>query len=214
MARQGNRSTWEYYDLRSLQRPPGVDNAVAYWRGLGVPCDQDDVAAEAARVEAALDRLPPGRSVDVGCGPGTFTGLIPGHVVAMDQSRNAVVKVRERFPSTPVVRGDAMALPFATGSFDRALVSHLYGLLLPAEALHLMDEVSRVAREVVIVDAGRPTGVAAAEMQERDLPDGSRHRVFRRHFDAGELAREVGGEVVFGGSFYVLVVVTAAPRRA
>lgn len=213
MTRQGNRSTWEYYDLRSLQRPPGVGNAVAYWQGLGVPCTTGDVAAEVARVEAELDALAPGTSLDVGCGPGTFTGLIRGEVVAIDQSHNAVVKVRELLPAVPVLRGDAMALPFATGSFDRALVSHLYGLLFPAEALTLMDEASRVAREVVIVDAGRPFGVAAEEIQERDLPDGSHHQVFRRHFEAAELAREVGGRVVFGGSFYVVVAVTAAARR-
>ena len=211
MARQGNRSTWGYYDLRSLQRPPGISNAVAYWQGLGVPCAPDDVASEAALVEEALSRLPPGISLDVGCGPGTFTGLIPGAVVAVDQSYNAVAKVRERFPRTPVVRGDAMALPFAAGAFDRALVSHLYGLLLPEEALTLTKEVSRVAGETVIVDAGRPGGVAAEEIQVRTLPDGSRHEVFRRHFEAGELAREVGGRVVFGGSFYVVVVVPAAP---
>lgn len=213
MAGEGNRSTWEYYDLRSLQRPPGVGNAVAYWQGLGVPCTSDDVAAEAARVEAELRALPPGRSLDVGCGPGTFTGFIGEEVVAIDQSHNAVVKARERFPSTPVLRGDAMSLPFATGSFDVALVSHLYGLLVPGEALDLMDEASRVASEVVIVDAGRPAGVAAEEIQERDLPDGSHHQVFRRHFEADGLAHEVGGRVVFGGSFYVVVAVTGAPRR-
>ena len=61
----------------------------------------------------------------------------------------------------------------------------------------------------MILDAGRPVGVAAEEWQQRTLPDGSEHQVFRRHFRAEELAAEVGGSVVFAGSFYVIVLVGA-----
>ena len=52
---------------------------------------------------------------------------------------------------------------------------------------------------------GRPEGVNAEEWQERTLPGGDSYRVFRRHFDAEELAAEVGGVVLFAGQFYVLV---------
>jgi len=201
-----NRSTWEYYDLRSLQRPPGIDNAVAYWQGLGVPCTSGDVAAEAAEVEKLLRSLPPATFLDVGCGPGTFTGMLAGRGVALDQSANAVARVARDHEHAVPVRGDAMALPFAAGSFDRALVSHLYGLLLPDEAGVLMDETLRIAPEVLILDAGRPDGVASEEWQDRTLPDGSAHRVFRRHFKASELTSEVGGQAVFAGSFYVMVL--------
>ena len=205
-----NRATWEYYDKRSLQRPPGVDNAVVYWQGLGVPCTTEDVAAEADEVLARLRSLPPATFLDVGCGPGTFTGTLAGRGVALDQSANALARVVADHPHVPPVRGDAMALPFGGLSFDRALVSHLYGLLQPHEAQSLLSEARRIAGEVVILDAGRPPGVAAEEWQQRTLPDGSEHRVFRRHFRADELAAEVGGRDVFAGSFYVIVLVGAA----
>jgi hypothetical protein len=57
---------------------------------------------------------------------------------------------------------------------------------------------------VVILDAGRPDGVAAEEWQDRSLPDGSRYRIYRRHFDPDILASEIDGTVLFTGSFYVL----------
>jgi len=208
-----NRATWEYYDRRSLQRPPGVQNAVVYWQGLGVSCSAEDVALEADEVVAILRSLPPATFLDVGCGPGTFTGTLPGTGVALDQSPNALARVLVDHPRAAPVRGDAMALPFRRGSFDRALVSHLYGLLQPHEARALLGEVRRIAREVVILDAGRPLGVTPEEWQQRSLPDGSEHRVFRRHFGADELAAEVGGRVVFAGSFYVIVVVGVDPPR-
>ncbi|HLX87877.1 MAG TPA: hypothetical protein VKR22_05430 [Acidimicrobiales bacterium] len=47
----------------------------------------------------------------------------------------------------------------------------------------------------------------AEEWQERTLPDGESFKVFRRHFDPEVLAGEVGGDVLFGGQFYVLVSV-------
>lgn len=204
-----NRATWEYYDKRSLQRPPGVDNAVVYWQGLGVPCSTEDVVNEADEVVARLRSLPPATFLDVGCGPGTFTGTLAGTGVALDQSANALARVVADHPHVPAVRGDAMALPFGRLPFDRALVSHLYGLLQAREAQSLLGEVRRIAGEVVILDAGRPAGVAAEEWQRRTLPDGSEHQVFRRHFRADELAAEVGGSVVFAGSFYVIVLVGA-----
>lgn len=209
-----NRATWEYYDKRSIQRPPGVQNAVVYWQGLGVSCSAEDVAYEADEVVARLRSLPPATFLDVGCGPGTFTGTLPGRGVALDQSPNALARVVVDHPHVPPVRADAMALPFRRRSFDRALVSHLYGLLQPHEARALLGELRRIAGEVVILDSGRPGGVAAEEWQQRTLPDGSEHQVFRRHFRADEIAAEVGGSVVFAGSFYVIVLVRDDRRGA
>jgi hypothetical protein len=86
---------------------------------------------------------------------------------------------------------------------------HLYGLLLPDEGEVLLTEARRVAREVLILDAGRPEGVRAAEWQERTLEDGKPYRIFRRHFAARLLASEIGGNVIFDGNFYVLVGLVA-----
>lgn len=202
-----HRAIWEYYDRRSLQRTPGIDNAVAYWQGLGVACTAEQVAAEAAEVERLLRSLKPADFLDVGCGPGTFTGMLAGRGIALDQSANALSRVAREHSHASPVRGDALQLPFRGSSFDRALISHLYGLLQSRESAALLAEVRRVAPEVTILDAGRPDGVAGEEWQDRSLPDGSHHRVFRRHFRAEDLASEVGGRAVFAGSFYVMVTV-------
>lgn len=207
MSSEVNRSIWEYYDRRSVQRMPGVDNAVTYWQGLGVACTSDEVAAEASEVERLVRSLPPARFLDVGCGPGTFTGMLAGAGVAFDQSANAVSRAAREHGDAVPVRGDALELPFDRSSFDRALVSHLYGLLQSDDSSTLLAEVCRVAREVVILDAGRPEGVAPEQWQDRTLPDGSEHRIYRRHFEAQELASEVRGTTIFAGSFYVIVAV-------
>jgi SAM-dependent methyltransferase len=145
------------------------------------------------------------RFVDVGAGPGTFTAAVPGSGLAIDQSLRALTALRGLVPGVPVVRADAFRLPLADRSMARFFTSHLYGLLLPEERRAFLDEAGRVAGEIVILDAGRPPGVAAEEWQERALPSGERYRVYRRHFDARSLAAEVEGDVLFAGRFYVLV---------
>jgi SAM-dependent methyltransferase len=199
------RSLWEYYDRRTTERLPGIANAHAYWNGLGVNVSIQDIVADAHQLEQCLRELPPTRFVDVGAGPGSFTGFLPGPGLAIDQSQRALKALRALVPHVPVVRADALQLPLADRSVDRLFAAHLYGLLLPEERMDLLAEARRVAREVLILDAGRPEGVQAAEWQERRLSDGTQYRVFRRHFDAKTLAAEVGGEVLFDGTFYVLV---------
>jgi ubiquinone/menaquinone biosynthesis C-methylase UbiE len=203
------RSLWEYYDRRVTDRLPGIANAHAYWNALGVDASIDDIAADAGRLERYLRELPPARFVDIGAGPGTFTGFLPGSGLAIDQSHRALMTLRAKVSRVPVVRADAFHLPLADRSIDRLFAAHLYGLLLPEECRALLAEARRVARQVVILDAGRPEGVQAAEWQERTLHDGTRYQIFRRHFDATTLAAEVGGNVLFDGTFYVLVAVTA-----
>ena len=206
------RSLWEYYDRRVTERLPGCANAHAYWTGLGVEVSVEDLAAEASRLERCIRELPPTRFADVGAGPGTFTQLLPGTGLAIDQSPRALQTLRAQLPHVPVVRADALRLPLADRSVDRFFAAHLYGLLLSDERKELLAEARRVAREVLILDAGRPNGLWVAEWQERRLHDGTPYRVFRRHFDAGTLASEIGGEVIFDGDFYVLVALTGATR--
>ena len=144
----------------------------------------------------------PGRALS----PDTF-----GDGIAIDQSRRALDVLHTVFLEVPVIQADATALPVPAHAFDRFFSAHLYGLLLPNERDTFLAEAHRVASEVMILDAGRPLGVSAEEWQERTLPGGSRYRVFRSHFDAGALAAEVGGVVLFAGQFYVLVGTAAAP---
>ena len=203
------RSLWEYYDRRVTDRLPGIANAHAYWNGLGVKVNIDDIVSEVGQLERGLRELPPTRFVDVGAGPGSFTGFLPGSGLAIDQSQRALRALQVAVPHVPVIRADALRLPLADRSVGRFFAAHLYGLLLADERRDLLAEARRVAREVLILDAGRPEGVEAAQWQERTLNDGRQYQVFRRHFDAETLAAEVGGQVLFHGTFYVLVALDA-----
>jgi SAM-dependent methyltransferase len=204
------RSLWDYYDRRVTGRAPGLANAHAYWTGLGVTVEVKDIAGEAAQLEDLIRALPGASFVEVGAGPGTFTGCLAGRGIAVDQSRRALGVLRTVAPGVPAVQADAMALPLPSGAVMRFFSSHLYGLLLEPELEPFLTEAHRVASEVVILDAGCPPGVRAEEWQERTLPEGGRYRVFRRHFEAHALAAEIGGEVLFAGQFYVMVRSTAA----
>lgn len=199
------RSLWQYYDRRVTERSPGIANAHDYWTGRGVDVDIEDIAAEVRQLEQCLRALPATLFVDVGAGPGTFTGQLPGRGLAIDQSPRALQTLGAQVPHVPAVRGDALHLPLRDRSIKRFFAAHLYGLLLPEEREELLTKARRVASEILILDAGRPAGVRESEWQERTLRDGNTYRVFRRHFAAATLASEVGGAVLFDGDFYVLV---------
>jgi ubiquinone/menaquinone biosynthesis C-methylase UbiE len=205
------RSLWDYYDRRVTGRLPGLVNAYDYWTGRGVHVQIEDIASEATQVEGELRELRPESFVDVGAGPGTFTGSLQGTGIALDQSRRALAALRGMAPNVPVVQADALRLPLPDRAVTRFFSAHLYGLLLPSERQDLLAEAHRVAAEVVIVDAGHPMGVRSEEWQERTLPDGGCFKVFRRHFGPEVLAAELGGDVLLG-QFYVLVRVRQGGR--
>lgn len=110
---------------------------------------------------AFIDWLSPApnlRWVDIGCGNGAFTQLLvercaPMTVEGVDPSEGQLAFARERL-ATPVAkfrRGDAMALPFADGTFDAAVMA-LVVFFIPDPA----RGVAEMARVV------RPGGLAAA----------------------------------------------------
>src|SRR5262245_34018234 len=98
------------------------------------------------------------RWVDIGCGNGVFTQLLVEHCAPMtvegvDPSEGQLAFARERL-ATPVAKfrqGDAMALPFADGTFDAAVMA-LVVFFIPDPARGVAD----MARVV------RPSGLAAA----------------------------------------------------
>jgi hypothetical protein len=49
-------------------------------------------------------------------------------------------------------------------------------------------------------------GVPAEQIQRRTLSDSGPFEIYRRHFDAEELAQELRGQPLFVGRFYVLVI--------
>jgi ubiquinone/menaquinone biosynthesis C-methylase UbiE len=114
-----------------------------------------------------------------------------------------VALTRSRLPNGAAVVGDALALPFPGGAFDRVFTGHFYGHLPPSERSAFLAEAGRVAGELVVVDSALRPGVEPEEWQERVLNDGSRHRVFKRFLSARRLAAEIGGEPLMEGRWFV-----------
>ena len=118
--------------------------------------------------------VPGQRLLDVGSGPGQYhPGLRGVQIVALDRSAGMLAKV-----AVPAVRADAQALPFADGSFDRAMALHV--LQHVPDRLAALGELRRVvaAGGRVVVATNSRTSVRALF----DLTDG--------------IARELGvGEV-------------------
>ena len=199
-------SMWAYYDRRVAHREPGPQNVLSYFRGLGVDADIETINFELGQVGLRLGQLPPTTFVDVGAGPGgTFTFQLPGCGIAVDQSDAALRQLRKAVAGAPAIRADAMRLPLRTKAVGRVFISHLYGLLLPDERAMLVAEASRVGREVVILDSGRPPGAKPEEWQARALPDGSTYPIYRRHLDVATLLHELGGEALFDGDYFVMI---------
>ena len=156
---------------------------------------QDDVAT-----------LAPARTLDVACGTGFLTRHLRGEVTALDQSERMLEVAAERVPDAVFVSGDALALPFADGSFDRLFTGHFYGHLQDRDREAFLAEAHRVASELVIVDSARRPDHEPEEWQERVLNDGSRYEVYKRFFDPEALAQELGGGTVLHASRWFVMV--------
>ena len=156
---------------------------------------QDDVAT-----------LAPARTLDVACGTGFLTRHLRGEVTALDQSERMLEVAAERVPDAVFVSGDALALPFADGSFDRLFTGHFYGHLQDRDREAFLAEAHRVASELVIVDSARRPDHEPEEWQERILNDGSRYEVYKRFFDPEALAQELGGGRVLHASRWFAMV--------
>jgi ubiquinone/menaquinone biosynthesis C-methylase UbiE len=178
-----------YYDARA----PEYDE---WYAGVGVFAKRErrgwDEAV--ARLLDDLAALPPARTLDVACGTGFLTCRLRGTVTGLDQSARMLQVARERLPRAELVRGDALALPFGDGAFERVFTAHFYGHLQDDERRRFLNEAFRVGRELVVVDSASRPDHAAAEWQTRELNDGSRFRVFKRYFDAEQLLEELGGD--------------------
>ena len=191
----------EYYDARAGE----YDD---WWLGKGLFADRPRPGwfEEVLRLVGMLAELPAARTLDVACGTGFLTRFLHGEVVGIDQSAQMIAIAASRAPNARFMTGDALELPFEPASFSRVVTGHFYGHLEEAARTRFLSEVSRVARELVIVDAALREDVEAAAWQERVLKDGSRWRVFKRHFDPDALARELGGgDVRFAGRWFVIV---------
>jgi len=192
----------EYYD----QRAPEYDD---WWAGTGMFAARDRPGwhEEVADLIAALRALPPARTLDVACGTGFLTRHLPGAVTGLDASAAMLAIARERIPGGRVVRGDALAPPFADGAFERVASGHFYGHLEPPDRACFLAAARRLAPELLVIDSARRADVPAERIDTRVLNDGSRHEVFKRWFEPDELRAELGGgDVVHAGRWFVAVL--------
>jgi ubiquinone/menaquinone biosynthesis C-methylase UbiE len=194
-----------YYDARAREYDDWIDG-VGVYDGRVRPGWEEELVA----LRAALEALPPARTLDVACGSGYFTRFLPGHVVALDQSENMIEVARERDAATEYVVGDALELPFPDGSFERVFTGHFYGHLQDEERRRFLAQAARVAPQLVVLDSALREEVVPEEWQERLLKDGSRWHVYKRYFEPEQLAHELGGgRTLFGGVWFVVVAAPA-----
>jgi ubiquinone/menaquinone biosynthesis C-methylase UbiE len=190
-----------YYDARAREYDDWIEGTGVY-EGRERPRWREEVAAMCE----TLTTLPPARTLDVAAGSGYFTRFLPGEVVAFDQSETMIEVARDRDAADEYAVGDALELPFEDGSFDRVFTGHFYGHLDEADRARFLAEARRVAPELVVLDSAWRDGVEREEVQERLLRDGSKWEVYKRYFEPGQLAEELGGGgTVFAGRWFVVV---------
>ena len=190
-----------YYDRRA----PEYDE---WYRGAGRFAERDRPGwgQEVEALGEALAALPPARTLDVACGTGLLTRLLPGELVGLDQSEAMLEEARRQAPEATYVQGDALSLPFEDGAFERVFTAHFYGHLEDGDRERFVAEARRLAPELVVVDSALREDVDSEERQERILNDGSHWEVYKRYFEPDALARELGGgETVLAGRWFVAV---------
>ena len=199
-----------YYDRRAAE----YDD---WWLGTGrfAARDRPGWDEDVAALTAALAALAPARTLDVACGTGFLTRHLPGPLTALDQSPAMVAVAADRLSDADVVEGDALALPFPDGSFERIHCGHFYGHLLGDERAAFLAEARRLAPELVVTDSALRPEVEAEEWQERILDDGSRHTVYKRFFTPDALVDELRGggadaDVVHAGRWFTCVRIRPA----
>lgn len=187
-----------YYDRRAHE----YDD---WWLGTGLFADRDRPGWDTERetLLALLKGLAPAHTLDVACGTGFLSQMLPGDLTLLDQSAAMLEIAAGRRPDAQAVQGEAIPLPFPDASFDRVFTGHFYGHLQADEAARWAAESRRVARELIVVDsAGQPPEA----WDERTLADGTHTRVYKRRFTGHGLARELGGaEVLHDGRWFVVV---------
>ena len=192
-----------YYDRRA----PEFDD---WWEGGGVFSGRERPGwnEELRELQAVVGALPAARVLDLGCGTGFVTRQLRGSLrVGLDPSPSMLRLAEPRLEDALLVRGEGLRLPFRTGVFERVFTSHVYGHVLPEDRVAFLTEARRVGRELVVADAGPRGGGPREEWQERQLQDGSRHRVYKRFFTASGLLAELGGgRVLHDGSWFVVVM--------
>lgn len=130
---------------------------------MGQPRNFDRVAGvydetrggEQRGVRMAADLVPwlvPGRLLEVCVGTGIVAAALPGPCFGVDLSAAMLARAASRLGTGRLVRGDALALPFAASTMDNVVFVH---------ALHLVGDLAGAMREAARVL--RPGGRLVAQ---------------------------------------------------
>lgn len=162
-----------------------------------------------------LDLRPGDRVLDLGCGQGrhAFEAYRRGaEVVAFDQNVGDLADVDTMFAAMAAegegapggartVRGDALAMPFADGHFDRVIASEIFE--------HIPDDRRAIAEAVRVLRPGGtlavsvprawPERVCWALSREYHEVEGGHVRIYRRDRLAGQLTQ--AGVDVYGHGY-------------
>jgi ubiquinone/menaquinone biosynthesis C-methylase UbiE len=179
-----------------------------WWLGDGLYAERDRPRWDAARAELEgwIGELPPAKTLDVACGTGFLTRHLRGEITGFDQSEAMLEVAAEQVPDATFVQGDALALPFADGEFDRLFTSYFYCHLEAGDRERFLAEARRVARELVVVGSVWNGSDPKERWEDRHLKDGTTWQVFKRVFVPADLAQELGGRVADENDWFVLVV--------
>lgn len=113
---------------------------------------------------SALAPEPGDRVLDVGAGTGASTAELArdgAYVVGVDLSLGMLAAGQHSRPEVPLLAGDALALPFADGTFDAATISFsLRNLVDPVAGLREMHRVTRPGGRLVVCEFSHPTNPA------------------------------------------------------
>ena len=124
----------------------------------------------------------------------------------MDFSINMLNEARARSAASAYVRGDALALPFADGSFERVFSSHFYGRLERDDRLRFLSEARRIAPSFIVLDSPYQPDRPGEGPQERELLDGTTFTIYKKYFRPEELVEEIGGgDILLSTSWFLAV---------
>ncbi len=153
-----------FYDA-AYTADPALAAVYARWRALGALGKADHVIALCARAG-----IQPRRTLEVGCGDGAllcelhargFGGALSG----VEITEAAVAIARERKQIESVARYDGERLPYADGSYELGILSHVLEHVPDPPAL--LAEVSRVCG-AVLVEVPLEANVSARRAGKRE----------------------------------------------
>jgi SAM-dependent methyltransferase len=155
-------SPWKLSDDRGPCRP-GYDRAVRRLAFRRAPASYDEAFVETMAaayleqtpwtrlrleaIEALVEPKPGDRVLDLGCAAGALTDFLSRQgceVVGVDSEARAIAKARSLFPELRFVEADVAELPFAPGSFDKAVAGDLVEHLDDATLEAMLGELRRV----------------------------------------------------------------------